>query len=284
MNVRRAATVSIALIPLVLAPRTADAWGDQGHRIICQISFERLTSAGLALVAAIDEDLDEVQDLFDNCKTCNNNEDDGRFMTFVNGCTWADEARHDTFKGTYEYHFINVPQAQSSLDLVRDCAALDCAVVAIQRYARYIALPPSATSSREKERRVLALRFLGHFVGDLHQPLHVGDAEDLGGNRIDVTWNTGMGTIDSQLHRVWDSQIMQRAGITTLADGTALNAEITAAELTAWQTFGIAGWAEESFALARSHAYTQPGGAPVIDGTALSTPYFDTCGQSSSSG
>lgn len=82
----------------------------------------------------------------------------------------------------------------------------------------------------------------------------MGNAEDLGGNRINVKWDTGMGTSNRNLHSVWDSAILQRAGITTEADGTTLNAEITAAELTAWQTFDIASWAEESLALARSHA------------------------------
>ena len=59
---------------------------------------------------------------------------------------------------------------------------------------------------------MLALRFLGHFVGDLHQPLHVGFAEDAGGNTINVHWNTGMGMVNHKLHAVWDSDILNRAG------------------------------------------------------------------------
>ena len=57
-----------------------------------------------------------MRDPFDNCPACANNELDGRFMTFQAGCLWADESRRDTFKGTYEYHFINVPEAATSLD------------------------------------------------------------------------------------------------------------------------------------------------------------------------
>ena len=52
-----------------------------------------------------------------------------------------------------------------------------------------------------------------------------------------------------------------------------LNAEITAAELTAWQTFDVAGWAAELFALAQSTAYTKPDGTRVLDGDVLSDPY-----------
>jgi hypothetical protein len=131
---------------LMLIPPPAAAWGNEGHRIICQIALERLTSQRQALAAAIAADLNEVKDPFDNCPACNNQEDDGRFMSFQNGCIWADEARTDAFKGTYEYHFINVPQASSSLDLVRDCAALDCVALAVQRYARYVALAPGSSS------------------------------------------------------------------------------------------------------------------------------------------
>lgn len=82
MKVRSITVAGVALLTLGVAPRTADAWGNEGHRIICQIALERLTPAGQALVAAIGADLGEVRDPFDNCPACNNNEDDGRFMTF----------------------------------------------------------------------------------------------------------------------------------------------------------------------------------------------------------
>jgi S1/P1 Nuclease len=104
----------------------------------------------------------------------------------------------------------------------------------------------------------------------------VGFSEDLGGNQIDVKWNTGSSTINKNLHSVWNSEIMRRAGLTSQTeDGPVLNAEITAAELTAWQTFDVAGWAAESFALAQSTAYTKPDGMRVMNGDELSGPYFN---------
>lgn len=271
----RITAVGFVLCATLSSVTEAWAWGDQGHRIICQIAFERLTPAGRSLVMSIFADRQHVEDPFDSCPACNGQKDDGRFMTFQEGCTWADESRRDTFKGTYEYHYVNVPQAAMTLDLARDCAALDCAIVAIQRYARYVGLPPGS-SPREQERRYLALRFLGHFVGDLHQPLHVGNAEDLGGNNISVKWDTGPTDVDRKLHAVWDSSILQRAGITDeVADGQALNAEITATELAAWQTFAVSGWAEESFAHARARGYVRENGSPIVNGTRLSDDYFD---------
>jgi hypothetical protein len=272
---RQSIVVVILLSAVTVPPTSAWAWGNEGHRIICQIAFERLTPAAKTLVSNIFADRTEVKDPFANCSSCVNDKLDGRFMTFQEGCIWADESRTDTFKDTYEYHYINVPQASSTLDLTRDCAALDCAVVAIQRNARYVALPPSS-SSREKERRYLALRFLGHFVGDLHQPLHVGNAEDLGGNLIDVKWDTGTTQVNRTLHGVWDTDILKRAGLTDEAtDGHALNTEITAAELTAWQTFDVAGWAQESLTHAHNRGYVQANGSPIVDGSVLSDDYFD---------
>jgi len=192
----------------------------------------------------------------------------------LEGCLWADESRRDTFKGTYEYHFINVPRAATGFDLLRDCGSLDCVLIGVQRYSQYLAKPPSQ-SSREKERQVLALRFLGHFVGDLHQPLHTGFAEDLGGNRINVRFTENGQTRTDDLHAVWDSAILRRAGLTTVADAHTLNAEITAAEATQFATLAIADWATEAHGIARTLAYTKPDGTAVAESDFLDDAYFN---------
>jgi hypothetical protein len=121
----------------------------------------------------------------------------------------------------------------------------------------------------------LALLFLAHFVGDVHQPLHVGFAEDLGGNTINVKWTNANGsTSPSNLHKVWDSDILHRAGLTSLADGTQLNQEITTAEASAWATFDLKSWAAESYLVARTKAYAQPDGSPVANNDTLGDTYF----------
>jgi nuclease S1 len=150
---------------------------------------------------------------------------------------------------------------------------LDCALVGIQRFAQYLAKPPSS-SSRERERRALALRFLSHFVGDLHQPLHVGHIEDLGGNKISVKFTLNGQTKTDKLHAVWDSAVLRRAGLTTIQDAHDLNVEITAAEATQWATFAIADWATESEALARQKAYVKSDGSEVQENDFLDDAYF----------
>ena len=156
-SLRRSIARLAALVPLLLAaaPDDAAAWGEPGHRIVCQIALERLTPEGRALVNTIRAQVSSVRD---DCEACNGGEDDGRDMSFQAGCIWADESRNDTFKGTREYHFINVSNEFTEFDFDRDCAAMDCVAVAVQRYARYLAIPANGRGARE--RRVLALRFL----------------------------------------------------------------------------------------------------------------------------
>jgi hypothetical protein len=76
------------------------------------------------------------------------------------------------------------------------------------------------------------------------------------------------------IHAVWDSAVLRRAGLTTIADAHAVKAEITATEVTQWATFTIADWATESEGLPRQHAYTKPDGTQVHDNDFLNDAYF----------
>lgn len=273
----RARFCAVVLLLLVVCPDRALAFGLEGHRLICEIAFQRLSPAAKTFVNEVRALRTEIRDPFDGCQNCPEvHPSDARQMSFSEGCTWADEARRDTFKGTYEYHFINVPKAAAGFDLGRDCGVFDCVLVGIQRYARYLALDPS-DSSREKERRVLALRFLGHFVGDLHQPLHTGFVEDLGGNLIAVRFTENGQTETSNLHAVWDSVVLRKAGLSPGSAQT-LNSEITPADAAAFSTLDITGWATEAHGLARQLGYTKPDGNAVEANDLLDEDYFDPAG------
>jgi hypothetical protein len=184
-------------------------------------------------------------------------------MDFADSCTWPDTARYDDYKGTYENHFINIPREAAGIDFARDCAAMDCIAVGIQKNLVY--LMRAASGSREKARLAAALRFLGHFVGDLHQPLHVSHAEDWGGNKIKVKWYGE----DSNLHAVWDTGIMNHSdlrypdGLSGLSTNSASVGSSNVLE-----------WMRESFKLARSHAYPNVSGYPVRDGDELGDAYY----------
>ena len=93
--------------------------------------------------------------------------------------------------------------------------------------------------------RLMALKFLGHFMGDLHQPLHVSFQDDRGGNSVDTT-----GVCGSNLHSAWDTCLLKKAvGTNPQAAAFALEAEITDADRAAWVAAGPIDWANESFAI-----------------------------------
>jgi hypothetical protein len=123
--------------------------------------------------------------------------------------------------------------------------------------------------ARPVEERRVALRFVIHLVGDLHQPLHVGDDGDRGGNDTQVRFFTR----GSNMHRVWDSGIIDRAGRAEhawLADLTAIDTPEARAQAMAG---AVEDWATESLLAARG-AYQDPAtGKPIKPGTKLADIY-----------
>ena len=114
-------------------------WANEGHLIVCEIALRRLSPSARAFVDNVRALNTEIKDGFDDCQSnsCSPpHPSDARDLSFLDGCIWADESRRDTFKGTYEYHFINVPRAATGFDLVRDCGMFDCVLVGIQRFSQ----------------------------------------------------------------------------------------------------------------------------------------------------
>ena len=108
------------------------------------------------------------------------------------------------------------------------------------------------------------MKFLGHWIGDLHQPLHVSFADDRGGTKI-----VDSGPCAADLHGVWDWCIIERTlGQNSRAIARDLSQAITAADRAAWQAGQIHDWATESLALAREasvHYCVQEGRACDYD-------------------
>ncbi|HSL69497.1 MAG TPA: S1/P1 nuclease, partial [Longimicrobiales bacterium] len=164
-------------------------WGGDGHRLVCEIAWRQLTPKARAFI--------------DQLRAAE------AVIPFAHACTWADDIRRDRPE-TAAYHFVNIPPGVSGIDLARDCAheVKRCAPWAIKHYTKILADTGASTHDRLE-----ALKFVSHFVGDLHQPLHAGRLEDLGGNKVYVSFFGDRGSERSpmQLHRVWDSGILARA-------------------------------------------------------------------------
>lgn len=233
------------LILLVLVfPGRALAWGREGHRIICGIAWHRLTPEARALAAHLLGEADE--------------------RAFVDACYWADQIRPERPE-TGPLHYVNIPPGVPGVDLARDCGdtTRHCVIWAIVHYARRLA--DSTTGPAE---RADALRFVLHFVGDVHQPLHAGRLADLGGNHISVHFfgNERAPQGRTNLHTVWDSEILRHAGQMWPSAAEVLNAEVTSEQARAWRSLDVIAWANESYRLCEDFVYARlPEGGRIGD-------------------
>ena len=228
----------------------ARAWGDDGHQIVAAIARAYLTPAAKKRVdALLKADLDPLTE-----------------PKIGPAATWADRYREANIDGsrlaTRQWHFADIEL--SAPDLHRACfgfptmapgvpasrgPAQDCVVNKIQAFAAELENP--ATPLQE---RIVALKFLLHFVGDLHQPLHVSDDHDRGGNDKRVSAD---GFYAGTLHRFWDTEFVERLGPSPARVAAGLVRQISQPDLQVWSVGGPAEWALETFAVGRDHVYGQ---------------------------
>ena len=214
------------IVLLLAVPHVSRAWGVLGHRAVARIAENHLTPAARQQVSRI-----------------------LGWETMPLVSTWADELRADPqFKETAPWHYLNVATgldfaafvAQLNDPALLAPAAPTNAYTALLQARRDLKDPRKTTD----EKRV-ALKFLIHLVGDVHQPLHVGHAEDKGGNDIIVNWRT---KDDSNLHSVWDTAILEYPGFSYSEMTTAYD-RATPAEIKQWQKDDITTWLFESYQL-----------------------------------
>jgi hypothetical protein len=219
-------------------------WGGDGHRLICEIAWQHLTPEAKRLATQLRH---------------------GESGTFSESCTWADEVR-DARPETYNYHFINIPARQRGMSLARDCAGPKyCAPWAIKHYTTIL-----ADTTQSRLARSEALKFVGHFVGDLHQPLHAGRPEDRGGNDVKVSFFGDAGSAERRLnlHGIWDSGILRRAAIRWPGSANELLAGITSSDVAAWANADVVAWTNESYRIAQEFVYTAGPGSDIAE------PYY----------
>lgn len=170
---------------------TTYAWSGFVHELICEMALLQLSDEHRRVVQRLSIGENAARD----------------YAGFAKSCVWADEVRSTDRLETSPMHYLNVPKDMEILDFSRVCAAYDCVNQAIVRYLLYF-----ADTNKENKARAVALRFVGHFVGDLHQPLHNGFPDDLGGNLIFVKLSPD-DPLQYNLHAIWDGRIAFRAGL-----------------------------------------------------------------------
>jgi hypothetical protein len=206
-------------------PAPAVFWYDLGHRIVADIAERRLTP----------EAARAVRDILG-----------GQRMS--DAAVWADnikQYRHDADP----LHYVNIPLGATSYDSARDCPNGKCIIAAIASDRQVLANPASSALDRAE-----ALRFLIHFVGDLHQPLHVADDNDRGGNRR-IVYLEG----DSMnLHQVWDGELLYHVGMDEATYLPRLERKMDTMDLAGLEQGTVVDWAMEGHRIAVEHAYQLP--------------------------
>jgi len=232
---------SFAVCSMLLVATSTLAWGPEGHRDVGAIAEKNLKPETLKAVRA----------LF------------GPYDTLAANSVWADDIREEN-QVTGPWHYIDIPLSASSIDMNRDCRDGNCVIGKIHEFQAVLGNKAADLALRRD-----ALKFLAHFVGDLHQPLHCEDNGDQGGNKVQVMF---FGQ-PMNLHAVWDSGILHREKPYGLKLAAELNSRITPAEKAAWVRGSVEDWAMESHTLAVQIAY---GKLPHENMPNLGDDYFNT--------
>ncbi|MDX3911716.1 MAG: S1/P1 nuclease [Sphingobium sp.] len=247
--------IAVALaLPGLVIPQPARAWGRFGHLTVCELAYRNFTPTTRAAVGGL------LQSRRGGITVKGKGRMEDRHYTSFNlGCLEEDALPRQHA----EDHFINVARSVGSIDGPACPGNGECILSGITRD-----LATLKDSNRSSEDRVRALMAIGHWVGDIHQPLHISFADDRGGNGIDATLNGRCGTSTyrvENLHAVWDNcllesglfeRVRKRAdykkswgrntityrAVDTLQANTSATVERTMVGGEPWQ------WAKESFA------------------------------------
>ena len=178
--------------------------------------------------------------------------------------TWADEVRRDRPESA-TWHYVNVPISESKYER-RHEDPKGGVVSKILDFQKVVA----DTSAPRLERQV-ALKYLVHFLQDMHQPVHVGHRADRGGNDLQVQFfDKG-----SNLHRVWDSDLLERSKRSEADTTKALEARINPDLAAQWSQGTVEDWANESLKAAKV-AYLTPGTKDELrKGAKLGQAYYE---------
>lgn len=222
----------LAGLLLAALPTAALAWGKTGHRVIGAIAEHYLT-------ARAKEDVKRILGA----------------ETIAEASNWPDFMRSDPSefwqKTASPWHYVTVPSGRTYAQV--GAPPEGDAVTALQRFSATVRDPASSLADKQ-----LALRFIVHVVGDLHQPLHAGNGTDKGGNDLKLSF-AGRPT---NLHALWDSGLVDDEQLSFSEMAAWLGARITPSDARAWADPDPNVWIAESAAL-RDRIYPASGEAAI---------------------
>jgi len=267
LSLALAAGALLLAAPLQLA-QARPMWGVLGHYMTAAIAQGFLTPAARNGVANLLPEVDGDMGLV---------------------ASWADQVGRDMFPWSPPLHFINTPDWACTYERKRDCIDSGrpnyCVDGAIQNFTSQLVANRAPLSMK------VALMFTIHFIGDIHQPLHVGFTSDEGGNTIKGTFE---GTYGRKLHQVWDEDMIEkRINDDYQGDNSTylqyfmdrMQSGDWASQVSGWQACPeddpsdihacSQSWASQSVTYACSTAYVDQTGAKIEDDFDLENPYYE---------
>ncbi len=231
--------LSLLAIVVGLLPTTVMAWGDSGHQITCEIAWHYLKPATKREVLRFLPD--------------------GSYEQLSAACTWPDRyARsHRRFDWLKPYHFVNVDiRANSAAVTDENCENGECVSKGVEHFSCQL-----QDSSVRNSLRINATRLVGHFVGDIHQPLHVSHVDNCGGCSVKPVYD---GADNRNMHSIWDTALIEKhlvdaysvpdADSADLWESLAfdLRMSLTNRDISKWQSkLDPVAWANESLKIAK---------------------------------
>ncbi len=226
LPVRTAASAALLAAALISSwARPALAWGRLGHRASAKLAFSRLSPEARVVIRELLEPGESLAD----------------------ASTWADENSRE-ISGSAAWHYVNV-HISSPHYTSRDCRPQGCVVSKIPEFRAIL-----SDKNAPKSRRRMALRLFVHLIQDLHQPMHVADRGDRGGNSLQLRY----GRFDpTNLHQVWDSGLLASRYRNENELEHDLSEIANQPASRAWLKGRIEDWADESLEVGR-RAYQDP--------------------------
>jgi hypothetical protein len=215
--------VSILLFIPVEEFNTPAVWGQNGHRIVGDVAADYLNP----------KTRKEVDRILGS-------------TSMAIASIWMDKIKSDpAYDHTHDWHWVTIPDGMTYEETEKNPNG---DLINVLRTIINKLKSGSLTAEEEKEK----LKMLIHLVGDIHQPLHVGTGEDQGGNDTKVEWFDEQ----SNLHRVWDSEIIDDTKLSYTEFSAAIN-HPTDQQISEWQDSSVLDWAYEAMEL-RDQVYDLP--------------------------
>lgn len=205
---------SIILINSFLVNKSF-GWGKTGHRIVGELAEQRLSK----------KSKQKIEELIGK-------------DSLAKVSTWPDEIRSDPkMQHTTPWHYVSIPNGQKYFQTQRSTEGdILKSLVHFEDVLR--------DAKESKENKIEAIKFLVHFIGDLHQPLHVGLADDRGGNSIRVKWFK----TETNLHAVWDEDLVDFEKL-SFSEYAKFLGNYSKLEIENWSKGNFFDWANESMDL-----------------------------------